>query len=61
MRSGDMASGVLCIPRLILRMALAVYGKDGPRAPLVPGGMHNFMLKFQQLKAALDLQDSPFN
>eukprot|EP00971_Amphidinium_carterae_P185379 3680775-Amphidinium_carterae.1 len=77
--SGDMASGVLCIPRsktsdrairlqsvviedmLILRMALAVYGKDGPRTPLVPGGMRNFMLKFQQWKQALDLQDSPFN
>eukprot|EP00971_Amphidinium_carterae_P011405 224588-Amphidinium_carterae.1 len=46
---------------LVLRIALAVFGKDHPRAPLVPGGMKAFLMKFQQLKTALGLETTAFN
>eukprot|EP00971_Amphidinium_carterae_P352636 6492684-Amphidinium_carterae.2 len=77
--SGDMSSGVLCIPRsktsdrasrlqsvviedgLILRVALAVFGRDLPRVPLMQGGMRMFLVRFQQLKQALGLEHTAFN
>eukprot|EP00971_Amphidinium_carterae_P207280 4112323-Amphidinium_carterae.1 len=56
--SGDMGSGVLCIPR---SKTLAVFGGDQPRVPLIPGGMRAFLLRFQQLKTALGLEHTAFN
>eukprot|EP00971_Amphidinium_carterae_P145472 2882812-Amphidinium_carterae.1 len=77
--SGDMETGVLCIPRSktsdrasrlqsvviedieVLRMALAVFGNDEPRTPLLAGGMKAFLVRFQQLKNALGLEGTAFN
>eukprot|EP00971_Amphidinium_carterae_P154135 3056926-Amphidinium_carterae.1 len=46
---------------LVLRMALAVFGPDPPRVPLLSGGMRAFLIKFNQLKCALGLECSQFN
>eukprot|EP00971_Amphidinium_carterae_P175883 3486601-Amphidinium_carterae.1 len=45
----------------VLRMALAVFGGDGPRTPLLAGGMRTFLVRFQQLKNALGLEGTAFN
>eukprot|EP00971_Amphidinium_carterae_P118428 2346477-Amphidinium_carterae.1 len=46
---------------LVLRVALAAFGRDPPRVPLLAGGMRTFLTKFNQLKCALGLERSQFN